>query len=160
MCPTKVPVVTGFNAILADEMGLGKTIQALAVISADRKENKDRPSLVICPKSLIDNWFNDNGVGEEAKDQQHASYKIGRGQYKQYKPKEQEDNEWWNGYLPLEPAKKNVEDHSYRRRRPRSHSRNYYSIVYPQDLKPQDYVVTSLSSHQITLPTNWVMLQR
>lgn len=50
---------TGFNAILADEMGLGKTIQALAMMSADRKENKHRPSLVICPKSLIDNWYNE-----------------------------------------------------------------------------------------------------
>ena len=50
---------TGFNAILADEMGLGKTIQALSLLSSDKKENKGRPSLVICPKSLIDNWFNE-----------------------------------------------------------------------------------------------------
>ena len=50
---------TGFNSILADEMGLGKTIQALTAVSADKKLHKEKPSLVICPKSLIDNWFNE-----------------------------------------------------------------------------------------------------
>ncbi|MCM8529110.1 MAG: SNF2 family helicase [Lentisphaeraceae bacterium] len=50
---------TGFNAVLADEMGLGKTIQALALLSSDKKQASGRPSLVICPKSLIDNWFNE-----------------------------------------------------------------------------------------------------
>ncbi len=41
------------GGILADDMGLGKTIQMIALIKADRTE---RPSLVVCPKSLILNW--------------------------------------------------------------------------------------------------------
>jgi len=43
----------GLGGILADEMGLGKTIQALAWL-ATRKATK--PSLVICPTSLVTNW--------------------------------------------------------------------------------------------------------
>jgi superfamily II DNA or RNA helicase len=43
----------GLGGILADEMGLGKTIQALAWLAA-RKLGK--PSLVICPTSLVTNW--------------------------------------------------------------------------------------------------------
>ena len=43
----------GLGGILADEMGLGKTIQALVCLAA-RKEAK--PSLVICPTSLVTNW--------------------------------------------------------------------------------------------------------
>ncbi len=43
----------GLGGILADEMGLGKTIQALAWLAA-RKGAK--PSLVICPTSLVTNW--------------------------------------------------------------------------------------------------------
>jgi superfamily II DNA or RNA helicase len=44
----------GFNPVLADEMGLGKTIQALALLS--RSTAGDRPSLLVCPTSLTDNW--------------------------------------------------------------------------------------------------------
>ncbi|MCK5282261.1 MAG: DEAD/DEAH box helicase [Nanoarchaeota archaeon] len=43
---------TGFGGILADDMGLGKTIQAIAYILC----SKDKPSLVICPTSVIRNW--------------------------------------------------------------------------------------------------------
>lgn len=43
-----------FGGILADDMGLGKTVQALTIL---RRENKkDKPSLVVCPKTLIFNW--------------------------------------------------------------------------------------------------------
>lgn len=47
----------GFHGILADEMGLGKTLQALAVI-ASRKANRltSKPSIIICPTSLLENW--------------------------------------------------------------------------------------------------------
>lgn len=44
-----------FNVILADEMGLGKTIQVLALLSKTQHK-KDKPSLVICPASLVTNW--------------------------------------------------------------------------------------------------------
>ena len=43
----------GFNGILADDMGLGKTLQIIALL--DSLETK-RPSLVVCPSSLIYNW--------------------------------------------------------------------------------------------------------
>jgi len=48
----------GFHGILADEMGLGKTVQALAVlVRRHLVERVVRPSLVVCPSSLIDNWI-------------------------------------------------------------------------------------------------------
>lgn len=43
-----------FAGILADDMGLGKTIQALTLINLAR--NTDKPSLVVCPKTLLTNW--------------------------------------------------------------------------------------------------------
>ena len=52
-----------FGGILADDMGLGKTVQTLAWLlwlrneraSSGAKENY--PSLVVCPKSVTDNWL-------------------------------------------------------------------------------------------------------
>ncbi|PID83355.1 hypothetical protein CSB11_01010 [Candidatus Campbellbacteria bacterium] len=44
----------GFSGILADDMGLGKTLQVLAVL--DMYKVKNKPSLVVCPKTLIQNW--------------------------------------------------------------------------------------------------------
>lgn len=47
----------GFNCVLADEMGLGKTIQALSFLSAAKKQGQIKEqALVVCPKSLIENW--------------------------------------------------------------------------------------------------------
>ena len=46
-----------FAGILADDMGLGKTLQALTVLSAEKVQK--RPSIVICPKSLLHNWRNE-----------------------------------------------------------------------------------------------------
>jgi len=48
----------GFNGILADEMGLGKTVQALTLLLMRiRNTKKTRPSLVVCPTSLVENWY-------------------------------------------------------------------------------------------------------
>lgn len=47
------------GGILADEMGLGKTAQAIALLSAiahAAPEKDRRPSLVVCPASLMENW--------------------------------------------------------------------------------------------------------
>lgn len=55
-----------FGGILADEMGLGKTLQALAYLQVAARRKRagldndgsapPRPSLVICPTSLVFNW--------------------------------------------------------------------------------------------------------
>ncbi|SJZ67033.1 DEAD/DEAH box helicase [Anaerorhabdus furcosa] len=43
----------GFNGILADDMGLGKTLQVISLIDSLKLK---KPTLVICPASLILNW--------------------------------------------------------------------------------------------------------
>lgn len=47
---------SGFHGLLADEMGLGKTHQAMALLSAAQTEGSARPSLVICPTTVLDHW--------------------------------------------------------------------------------------------------------
>jgi non-specific serine/threonine protein kinase len=49
----------GFGACLADDMGLGKTIQILSLIQAKKEQLKRRfkPSLLVVPATLIDNWM-------------------------------------------------------------------------------------------------------
>lgn len=50
----------GFGGILADDMGLGKTLQSLAWLAWLYHECEDsltRPALVVCPKSVIENWL-------------------------------------------------------------------------------------------------------
>jgi hypothetical protein len=46
------------GGILADDMGLGKTLQTLAWLAwlKDRNMKNPRPSLVICPASVLHNW--------------------------------------------------------------------------------------------------------
>jgi len=49
-----------FGGILADDMGLGKTLQTLAWLSWLREANPATcPSLVVCPKSVVDNWLSE-----------------------------------------------------------------------------------------------------
>lgn len=47
-----------FGGILADDMGLGKTIQSLTWLLWLREDHGDQapPSLVVCPKSVLDVW--------------------------------------------------------------------------------------------------------
>ncbi|MCE1246839.1 MAG: DEAD/DEAH box helicase [Firmicutes bacterium] len=47
----------GFGACLADDMGLGKTIQVLGLIQNDSVAGNDKPVLIVCPTSVIGNWF-------------------------------------------------------------------------------------------------------
>jgi len=45
------------HGILADDMGLGKTVQAICAINiAHEQQAVDRPSLIICPKSVVPFW--------------------------------------------------------------------------------------------------------
>ena len=44
----------GLNGILADDMGLGKTLQVL--VFYEQFVDKTKPSLIVCPSSLMYNW--------------------------------------------------------------------------------------------------------
>ncbi|PUU86083.1 DEAD/DEAH box helicase, partial [Halanaerobium sp.] len=44
------------GGLLADDMGLGKTIQVIALMASLKAENKLSPSLIVAPKSLLENW--------------------------------------------------------------------------------------------------------
>ncbi len=48
----------GLGGLLADDMGLGKTLQTLVALEWLRSRYRDRPrpSLVICPASVLHNW--------------------------------------------------------------------------------------------------------
>jgi len=46
----------GLGACLADDMGLGKTIQLLALLLKDKIIGVKKPTLLICPTSIIGNW--------------------------------------------------------------------------------------------------------
>jgi hypothetical protein len=52
-----------FGGILADDMGLGKTAQALAWLAwLKTRSSSDQlsPSLVVCPKSVVDSWLEES----------------------------------------------------------------------------------------------------
>ena len=46
----------GFGGILADDMGLGKTLEIIAFIASDEVA---KPTLIVCPMSLVYNWENE-----------------------------------------------------------------------------------------------------
>lgn len=46
----------GTGGLLADDMGLGKTVQVIAHMARLADEGRLKPSLVVCPKTLIPNW--------------------------------------------------------------------------------------------------------
>jgi hypothetical protein len=48
----------GLGGVLADDMGLGKTLQTLAWVAwlQEQSGRKSKPSLVICPASVLHNW--------------------------------------------------------------------------------------------------------
>lgn len=50
----------GHGAILGDEMGLGKTCQTIAFLTyIDSRAKKWRPNLIICPRSILENWVSE-----------------------------------------------------------------------------------------------------
>ena len=46
----------GLGACLADDMGLGKTIQLITYLLHRVQHQRDRPTLIVCPTSIIRNW--------------------------------------------------------------------------------------------------------
>jgi SNF2 family DNA or RNA helicase len=49
-----------FGGCLADDMGLGKTLQALTFLQHYKNiETEKRPSMVVCPNTLVFNWENE-----------------------------------------------------------------------------------------------------
>lgn len=49
----KILTKYGLGGILADDMGLGKTLEIITLLTSDEAL---KPSLIVCPKSLIFNW--------------------------------------------------------------------------------------------------------
>lgn len=47
---------TGLHGLLADEMGLGKTHQTMAFLCNLYENKAKKPSLVVCPTSVLDHW--------------------------------------------------------------------------------------------------------
>lgn len=45
-----------FGGILADDMGLGKTLQTLTWLAWLHEQGSGGPSMVVCPKSVMENW--------------------------------------------------------------------------------------------------------
>jgi hypothetical protein len=64
------PCQRGKGGILADAAGLGKTITSLALIQKDKIENNFKPTLIVVPSHLIDQWF------DEFETYSHRSLKI------------------------------------------------------------------------------------
>lgn len=51
----------GFGGILADDMGLGKTLQVISLLLSEQQDlqskgEEQKPSLIVCPASLVYNW--------------------------------------------------------------------------------------------------------
>lgn len=49
----------GSNGLLADDMGLGKTMQVITFLLHREKQNQLKPTLIVLPKALINNWKNE-----------------------------------------------------------------------------------------------------
>jgi len=46
----------GMGGLLADDMGLGKTVQLLALVASDAGTPDRRPTLLVCPMSVVGSW--------------------------------------------------------------------------------------------------------
>ncbi len=52
----------GFGACLADDMGLGKTIQLIGYLLELQEQKLHKPSLLVCPFSVLGNWQHELSV--------------------------------------------------------------------------------------------------
>jgi SNF2 family DNA or RNA helicase len=58
----------GAGGLLADDMGLGKTVQVISHLARLSEMGEIAPSLIVCPKTIIDNWVREMArflAGEE-----------------------------------------------------------------------------------------------
>ncbi|WP_419392701.1 DEAD/DEAH box helicase [Cytobacillus praedii] len=62
----------GIGGLLADDMGLGKTIQVITFLLHQKKRNKVKPTLVVLPIALIENWVEE--VNKFAPSLSHSLY--------------------------------------------------------------------------------------
>lgn len=53
---TEKPPSLARGGILADDMGLGKSLQTIALIAATKRELTTKPTLIVCPVSVIGHW--------------------------------------------------------------------------------------------------------
>ena len=63
-CVTGVQIPNYHGCIMADEMGLGKTLQCITLVWTLLKQGPDckpliEKAIVVCPSSLVKNWFNE-----------------------------------------------------------------------------------------------------
>ncbi|WP_223881872.1 DEAD/DEAH box helicase [Niallia endozanthoxylica] len=49
----------GKGGLLADDMGLGKTIQVIAFLLREKEKNRLKPTLIVLPIALIENWLDE-----------------------------------------------------------------------------------------------------
>ena len=47
------------GGLLADDMGLGKTMQVIAYMANLKENNRLKPTIIVVPKSLVENWENE-----------------------------------------------------------------------------------------------------
>ncbi|PWW32302.1 SNF2 domain-containing protein [Cytobacillus oceanisediminis] len=62
----------GIGGLLADDMGLGKTIQVITLLLHQQERNKVKPTLVVLPIALIENWIEE--VNKFAPSLSHSLY--------------------------------------------------------------------------------------
>ena len=51
----------GLGAIISDDMGLGKTIQTIALLGKIATRESQKPTLILCPKSVVSYWEEELG---------------------------------------------------------------------------------------------------
>lgn len=86
--------INGF--LLADDMGLGKSLQILTLLGWLKELDKLKPALIVAPKTLLNNWDNDNKDKGEIqkffKEGTFSTYKI-RGRISEFDIQEIENRD-------------------------------------------------------------------
>lgn len=70
------------GALIADDMGLGKTVQVIAYLAFLLESEKLKPTLIVLPSSLADNWESELGKFLPALDGKEIYIHQGNSRYK------------------------------------------------------------------------------